>query len=119
MKVDSPDLAIRGTYILARGTRVRSQGYPHSQNQEHQAYLNLRLNHDKRMPSHAPTRLLCADYVAIRTWGERDGEASILMWKDTVSSVQSVVSNSLRFHGLQHARLPYHQHLELTQTHVH
>ena len=106
MKVDSPDLAIRGTYILARGTRVRSHGYPHSQNQEHQAYLNLRLNHDKRMPSHAPTRLLCADYVAVHTWGERYGEASILMWKDTVSSVQSVVFNSLWPHGLQHARLP-------------
>ena len=40
-----------------------------------------------------------------------------------VGSVQfscSVVSNSLRPHGLQHARPPcYHQLLEFTQTHVH
>ena len=32
----------------------------------------------------------------------------------------SVVSNSLRPHGLQHARIPYpSQHLELVQIHVH
>ena len=31
----------------------------------------------------------------------------------------SVVSDSLPPHGLQHARLPYHQPLEFTQTHVH
>ena len=39
-----------------------------------------------------------------------------------MSSVQfsrSVVSASLRPHGLQPARLPYHQLLELAQTHVH
>ena len=35
------------------------------------------------------------------------------------SSGCSVRSNSLRPHGLQHARLPYHQLPELTQTHVH
>ena len=38
------------------------------------------------------------------------------------SSVQwshSVVSDSLRSHGLQHTKLPYHQHPELAQTHVH
>ena len=39
-----------------------------------------------------------------------------------MSSVQfsrSVLSASLRPHGLQPARLPYHQLLELAQTHVH
>ena len=41
----------------------------------------------------------------------------------SISSVQfsrSAMSNSLRPHGLQHARLPVHHHLlEVTQTHVH
>ena len=32
---------------------------------------------------------------------------------------QSVMSNFLQPHTLQHARLPYHQLLELAQTHVH
>ena len=32
---------------------------------------------------------------------------------------RSVVSDSLQPHGLQHARLPYHQLPELAQTHVH
>ena len=37
-----------------------------------------------------------------------------------VSSVQTVVSNSLWPHGLQHTSLPvHHQHPELTQTDVH
>ena len=31
----------------------------------------------------------------------------------------SVMSDSLRPHGLQHARLPYHQLTELAETHVH
>ena len=31
----------------------------------------------------------------------------------------SVVSDSLQLHGLQHVRLPCHQHPELAQTHVH
>ena len=40
----------------------------------------------------------------------------------SLSSVQlsrSVVSDFLRPHALQHIRLPYHQLLELAQTHVH
>ena len=32
---------------------------------------------------------------------------------------RSVVSNSLRPHGLQHARPVHHQLLEFTQTHIH
>ena len=45
------------------------------------------------------------------------------IWATQFSSVQfscSVVSDSLRPHGLQHARLPVHYQLpEFTQTHVH
>ena len=37
----------------------------------------------------------------------------------SVQSSHSVVSNSLQPHGLQQARLPYHQHPELAQIHVH
>ena len=37
----------------------------------------------------------------------------------SVQLSRSVVSNSLRPHGLQHARLPYHQLLEFAQTHIH
>ena len=37
----------------------------------------------------------------------------------SVQFSRSVVSASLRPHGLQPARLPYHQLLELAQTHVH
>ena len=40
-----------------------------------------------------------------------------LTWRLLFS--HSVVSYSLRPHGLQHARLPYHQLLELAQTHIH
>ena len=41
---------------------------------------------------------------------------------EETSSVQfscSVMSDSLRFHGLQHTRLPYHQLPELAETQVH
>ena len=43
-------------------------------------------------------------------------------WSFRISSVQfshSIMSSSLPPHGLQHARLPWHQLLELTQIHVH
>ena len=47
----------------------------------------------------------------------------LVLWLSQFSSVQfsrSVMSNSLRTHGLQHIRLPCpHQLLEFTQTHVH
>ena len=47
----------------------------------------------------------------------------VLIFSARQLSVQfsgSVMSNSLRPHGLQYARLPvHHQLLELTQTHVH
>ena len=47
----------------------------------------------------------------------------VILWVNLENSVQfscSVVSDSLRTHGLQHARFPVHHHLpEFTQTHVH
>ena len=44
---------------------------------------------------------------------------AITLWRMYLS-ISSVMSNSFRPHGLQHARPPYpHQLLECTQTHVH
>jgi len=40
-------------------------------------------------------------------------------WIASVQLSHEVVSDFLRSHGLQHARLPYHQLPEFTQTHVH
>ena len=37
----------------------------------------------------------------------------------SVQFSHSAISDSLRPHGLQHTRLPYHQLLKPTQTHVH
>ena len=39
--------------------------------------------------------------------------------KESIQFSHSGMSDSLRPHGLQHARPPYHQLLEFTQTHVH
>ena len=44
---------------------------------------------------------------------------SLMCMKSSVQFSCSVVSDSLQPHGLQHARLPYHQLPELAQTHVH
>ena len=44
---------------------------------------------------------------------------SVLVIDDTVQFSCLVMSNSLRPHEPQHARPPYHQLLESTQTHVH
>ena len=45
---------------------------------------------------------------------------SLYIWKFSVQFSHSVVFNSLRTHGLQHARPPSpYQLLEFTQTHVH
>ena len=64
-------------------------------------------------------------WKSANTWKQRCRSSSPLgshrlFLKKSVQFSHSIVSNSLRPHGLQHTRLPvHHQFLKLAQTHVH
>ena len=49
----------------------------------------------------------------------KNSEIRNLLNEVSVQFSCSIVSDSLQPHGLQHARPPYHQLPEFTQTHVH
>ena len=59
-----------------------------------------------------------------KVWASKASLSYKILKKNTIEVnlllfTHSVVSDSLRPHGLQHTRLPVHHLLQLAQTHVH
>ena len=86
--------------------------------------LTIRINHPVILFISSWTSFLvlrfCYSYICLVTAYWIGGSLKFcFVFISSVQFSRSVMSNSLQSHGLQHARLPYDQRPEPTQTHGH